>query len=259
MRVLLAMVLAVILLGATSLPSPSGATPSGAVYVTTLPSQAGVWIDGTYVGRSPIYVDGLLAGHHSLTVTKTGWEAYDGAVDVVAGGVAMASTRLEAADGAIDPAGSGLLVVLGTPPGAKLSLDGAPFRGKPGAPLRVADGLHALVETSGGNALARSVTVLPQTTTAVIFEAPPSAGDARSAVIAPAESYVPASAISLEGNKVVVRYLGHVVVGHIGERAIRFDGKPVAYGGAPQTIGGKLYLPLELLVRLRDLASAPQP
>ena len=76
--------------------------------------------------------------------------------------------------------------------------------------------------------------------------------DARSPVVAAAEDYLPDENFSVEGKKVVIRYAGHVVVGYLGEQQVRFDGATVAYDGAPQSIAGKLYLPLALLEKLTD-------
>jgi len=46
-----------------------GAAPTGAIFVTTLPSGADVWLDGTYVGHAPVVVDALAVGAHHLTLT----------------------------------------------------------------------------------------------------------------------------------------------------------------------------------------------
>ncbi len=50
------------------------AVPTGSLYVTTLPTGADVWIDGTYVGRSPLVLGGLAGGRHTVGLTKTGWD-----------------------------------------------------------------------------------------------------------------------------------------------------------------------------------------
>ena len=63
---------------------------------------------------------------------------------------------------------------------------------------------------------------------------------------------MPDENFSVEGKKVVIRYAGHLVVGHLGDQQVRFDGATVAYDGAPQSIDGKLYLPLALLEKLTD-------
>ena len=46
---------------------------AGGMYVSTLPADADVWVDGAYIGRSPLLIEGLGEGRHALTVTKAGW------------------------------------------------------------------------------------------------------------------------------------------------------------------------------------------
>jgi hypothetical protein len=82
---------------------------------------------------------------------------------------------------------------------------------------------------------------------------------ARSSVVAPIDEYLPGNTYSLQGKKIVVRYAGHLVVAHLGETTVRYDGASIAYDGAPETIGRKLYLPLELLEKLTSGASRPEP
>ncbi|MDP9106421.1 MAG: PEGA domain-containing protein, partial [Candidatus Eremiobacteraeota bacterium] len=73
------------------------AVPTGSLYVTTLPTGADVWIDGTYVGRSPLVLGALAAGHHTVGLTKTGWDPLQLDVSVVAAQTTLSSTRLEPA------------------------------------------------------------------------------------------------------------------------------------------------------------------
>jgi len=68
--------------------------PSGGVYVTTLPGGADIWIDGTYVGHSPVLVDALLSGHHAITLAKAGWNVQEVDVNISPSAVTMSSTRL---------------------------------------------------------------------------------------------------------------------------------------------------------------------
>ncbi|GAC1620130.1 MAG: hypothetical protein NVS4B13_11740 [Candidatus Elarobacter sp.] len=90
--------------------------------------------------------------------------------------------------------------------------------------------------------------VWPQTRTDVVLQ--PAAEAARPSVVAPAEDYVPRSALRIDGERVVIRYGGHEVVGRLGITTYRVDGKPVDYGEAPTMIGPRLYLPLDLLTTL---------
>ncbi|MDQ6941717.1 MAG: PEGA domain-containing protein, partial [Candidatus Eremiobacteraeota bacterium] len=73
------------------------AVPTGSLYVTTLPTGADVWIDGTYVGRSPLVLGALAGGRHTIGLTKTGWDPLQLDVSVVAGQTTLSSTRLEPA------------------------------------------------------------------------------------------------------------------------------------------------------------------
>ena len=71
---------------ATAIVAPTSAiaeTATGGTYVTTLPTGADVWFDGTYVGRSPVVVDGLTEGRHALSILKAGWQPQDGTVTIV--------------------------------------------------------------------------------------------------------------------------------------------------------------------------------
>ena len=221
--------------------------PSGALYVTTLPAGADVWIDGTYLGRSPVYADALATGHHSLTLTKTGWIVQELDVEVKAGQPVISSIALTPVQHSHGSA-MGSFVVRGAPAGAKLSLDGLPL--DPSArPYKISAGVHRVTLTTAKGNMTSSFTVYPDTITAVVLHEP-GVQQLRSSVVAPAERYLPAGAFSLVGKKVTIRYQGHVVIAHLGEHVVRFDGTAVDYGGVAETIDGKLYLPIELLERL---------
>jgi hypothetical protein len=229
----------------------SAETASGGIYVTTLPAGADVWMDGVYVGHAPVLIDALMAGHHALTITKTGWVVREVDVSVAAGEVAMSSTQLSAGPRALAGSASGNVIVRGIPAGATLTLDSAPFSPASNSPVALPAGPHRIALTTAHGRTTHAFTVLPETTTDVVLVEPHDP-DSRSAVVAPAEDYLPTDAFNLEGKKIVVRYFGHLVVAHVGEFAVRLDGATVAYGSAPETIGGKLYLPVELLEKLTD-------
>jgi len=234
----------------TSVASPLRAeTPSGGVYVTTLPSGANVWVDGSFVGRAPVLVDALLPGHHAITITKSGWTAQEVDVSVNPHEIAMSSTRLAEAPESDPGAGAGSILIRVAPPGATLSLDGGSVA-TPGKALSVPPGPHQITMTTAHGRTTRKFVVLPDTTTEVVLEDPRPGGEAHSAVVAPAEDYLPTDAFSLVGKKIVVRYGGHLVVAHLGDADVRLDGATVTFDAAPQAIAGKLYLPLELLQQL---------
>jgi hypothetical protein len=193
-------------------------------------------------------VGGVLPGHHAITVTKSGWAVRELDVNVEADSVALASTRLVA--GSHEPAATamGSLVLRAVPPGAVLALDDAPLPATAGQAQTLPAGSHRLTVTTSQGKSTVTLDVLPDTTTNVVVEAPHS--DARSAVLAPAEDYLPTDAFSVEGTKVVVRYAGHVVVARLGEQTVRYDRSVETYDAAAEQIGSKLYLPLGLLQKL---------
>jgi hypothetical protein len=223
--------------------------PSGGAYITTLPGSAEIWIDGTYVGRSPVFIDALPRGKHSVTITKTGWLVREIEVDVVAGKVSLASVKLDPGPRALAGKASGTLALRGVPSGAKVELDGLPFGGDLQQPIRLGAGTHRVTIATPRGKTTRTFGVLPEMVTQVVVQQLP-ADVARSSVVAPVDEYLPAGSYALQGKKIVVRYGGHVVVARLGEMTVRFDGAAIAYDGAPETIGRKLYLPLELLERL---------
>jgi len=226
--------------------------PVGAVYVTTLPAGADIWIDGTYVGRAPVLVDALAPGHHALTITRTGWQQQEVDVSVPSGGVAMSSTRLMAGPRAFAGTPPGSVIVREAPPGAALTIDDVALTAPPGRPVPLPAGPHRISVRTPKGPVTRTFTVLPDTATELVLHAEPSNVEARSAVLAPADDYVGSDAYTIEGMKIVVRASGHVVVARFGESSVRFDGVTAAYDVAPTTIGGKLYLPLALLEKLSD-------
>jgi hypothetical protein len=222
------------------------AVPTGSLYVTTLPSGADVWVDGAYVGRSPLVVGALIAGRHAVGLTKSGWSPLQLDVTVEAGQTTLSSTRLDATKVRVQPP-RGSIAIHGTP-AERVYLDGVPAVASKDGTIPAAAGTHELAFHTPRGRITRSVTVWPQTRTDVVFQ--PEVEAPRPSVVAPAEDYLPRSAIQLDGDKVVLRYDGHVVVGHVGITTFRVDGKPVDYGEAPTMIGRRLYLPLDLLTSL---------
>jgi hypothetical protein len=222
------------------------AVPTGSLYVTTLPSAADVWIDGAYVGRSPLILDALGIGHHTVGLTKTGWRPLQLDVSIVAGQTTLSSMRLEQQRTASRPP-QGSIAIHGAVLEQAL-LDGIAVERSKDGTYPASAGTHELAVRTARGRISRSVTVWPQTRTDVVLQ--PEVEPARPSVVAPAEDYMPKSAILIEGEKVVVRSGGHEVVAHLGLTTYRIDGKIVDYGQAPTMIGSRLYLPLDLLTML---------
>ena len=229
--------------------------PSGSVYVTTLPGGADVYVDGTFVGRSPVLVDGLGPGRHGLTMTKAGWTLRETSIVVTGGALAFENDRLLAA-GASGATGS--IVLRGVADGTPVQLDGAAVASH--GTLVTTVGPHHLSIGSGDGRTTRTIVVYPETTTTVLArDAAPAATHGAAAVVAPLDEWLPDAVVTLAGKKLNVRYEGHVLDGRLGESAMHVDGEPVSYEASPETIGGKIYLPLGLLERLSGTVVSPRP
>ncbi len=221
--------------------------PTGAVYVVTLPSAADVWLDGAYIGRTPVLVDALTAGRHSVTAAKNGWASKVSDVAIAAGGIAFATILLD--HGAKASRAGGTIGLRGRPVEA-LELDGTAVVPGPDGTLAATAGIHELMIRAGGARMTRRVVVYPDVMTAVVVGGGAAEEDPHAGVVAPAARYLPAGAYAIEGRKVVVHYNGHDAIGELDGATIRIDGEPATFRAAPTVIAGRLYLPMELLIRM---------
>ena len=219
---------------------------TGSVYVTTLPSGADVWLDGTYVGRTPLVLDALAAGRHTVGVTKSGWNARQLDVTIESGQTTLSSTRLERARGTSVSPPAGTIAFHGLAVRG-VRIDGAPSKPQPDGTYPAGAGTHLVAIQSPKGPITRTVTVWPQTRTDVVLitDEP-----ARPSVVAPVEDYLPKGAVKVEGERIVIRYGGHEVFARVGETAYRVDGHSVEYDAAPTLIGSRVYLPIDLLTTL---------
>jgi hypothetical protein len=240
---------------ATACPHAESAT--GGAYITTLPSGADIWVDGTYVGHAPVLVDALLAGHHAVTITKAGWVVQEVDVTVSAGSVALSSTHLSPGPRTLAGMTTGSVILRNVPAGATLAIDGAPPKFGVGHAFALPVGPHHVAMTTPHGRTTLAFTVLPDTLTDLVL-AEPQNKDVPSAVVAPADDYLPEEAIVVEGKKIVIRYEGHVAIAHFGETGAKLDGATLDLDGAPESIGGRVYLPLALLDKLTGAAAKTQ-
>lgn len=224
-----------------------GAVPTGALYVTTLPTAADVWLDGTYVGQSPVVLDALAAGRHTVSLNRTGWTSQDIDVSVVAGSTALSSVVLtrtgarpvRGADGSFTVKGVTLRSVL---------FDGVALVPDRTGIYAVASGTHELVVQTPVGKMTRTITIYPDMCTEVVLRDDDTV--TRSAVVAPAADFLPSAAVKIEGTRVTIRYERHAVDATIGSLSYRVDGRSMNFDAAPTLIGAALYLPLELLKQL---------
>jgi len=235
----------------------------GGIYITTLPSNAAVWMDGSYLGESPLYVDGLRSGRHYLTLTHAGWLPQTATADVSAGRIAAVSVVLAQNAAGAHNAGSKAsgVVRARAPADVKLFFDGAALPGS-GNPLSTSAGDHVMMIVANGGARSmRIVRVYPGLTTVVeLSENPGLAADASAAgdenTLAPLGDFVPANSYSINGDEITVHYRGVELQCTIGSRGYLYNGKPGSLTVAPAMVGKKAYLPLSLLHRISGTAKA---
>ena len=223
-----------------------GAAPTGALYVTTLPSGSDVWVDGTYVGHSPLVLDALAAGRHSLSLTKTGWLPQDLDVSIVAGGTALTSVQLQRALSHGVKPGPGTFAIKGMA-ASDVSVDGVAVQPQKNGTYVAPAGTHEIVARVAAGKVTRTVTIYPDMRTDVVLRD----DDAyRSPVVAPADDYLGASDLRIEGDRIAIKHGGHDVAARLGSTTYKVDGRSVDFDSAPTLIGTRLYLPLELLTQL---------
>lgn len=224
-----------------------GAVPTGALYVTTLPAAADVWLDGTYIGHSPVLIDALATGRHTVSLNRTGWTSQDIDVSVVAGTTSLSSVVLSRSPGRGVRGADGSFTVRGLAL-RSLLVDGSPVAADKTGAYAVPSGSHQLVAQTASGKITREITVYPEMRTDVVLRGDETAQ--RSAVVAPASDYLPADALKVDGARVTIKYARHEVDATVGALTYRYDGRNVNYDAAPTLIGTALYLPLELLKAL---------
>ncbi len=176
-----------------------------------------------------------------------GWQGQQLDVSVVGGQTALSSARLDRLDGAKVRALPGSIALHGLVPGAT-RLDGAAVEPAKDGTIPAPAGTHQLVVRTPRGRITRTVTVWPQTRTDVVLTE--DVERTKPTVVAPAEDFLPKSAIRIDGQRVVLKFGGHEVIGRLGSTSYRVDGRSADYDAAPTLIGPRLYLPLELLTML---------
>lgn len=222
--------------------------PLGTIYLTTLPSGADTWVDGAYIGRSPVLIDALSMGKHTITAAKTGWVSREMHVSVTP------QLPFQFVDFQLDrdpsaPPANGTLALHAGVPIRSVGVDGALAKLKPGNKVDIAPGDHDItVETERGD-FRRHVVIYPDTTTNVILRSGTERAD-RAIVVAPTTNYLPSSEVVVDGKRIEIRHNGHIATGMLGDATMRVDGDLTTFDTPPAVIDGKLFLPLDLYVRI---------
>ena len=241
------------LLFATTSASVLAAGGHGSVFVTTLPAGATVWLDGTYMGETPLFVDGLDGGRHTMTLTRAGWQPQSTGIDVTVGRVTTVSAVLSAnqpMSHTMTNASKGMLSIRGAN-GAKVFVDGEAMQ-EPYESLSVKSGDHILLVVRGHERDTRSIRVYPGTTTTISL-APRSAmttGGEGEDMLAALADYVPVNDFTISGDEITVHYKGIELECTVGSRTYFLNGKPGTLSVAPAMVADKPYLPMSLLTRI---------
>jgi len=102
----------------------------GKIRVTSNPSYAKIYLDGTYHGTTPITISNVKVGKHTIKVTKKDYYNYSETVQVKGNSTTYVSARLEPVSR------TGSIYINSTPSNAKVYLDDA-YRGR--TPLTISN------------------------------------------------------------------------------------------------------------------------
>jgi hypothetical protein len=251
MALRLSSALALIVLAATAHALAAG---HGSLYVSTLPPGATVWIDGAYMGETPLFVDDISGGRHVILLTRAGWQPVSTAADVTIGRVVSVSAVLEQnpATQPVSAAARGLLRLRDTA-GTKVSVDGSAVSAPDNA-LSLPAGRHILEVIRGKQRSAASFTVYPNTTTTISLAARQIAAQAGSSnssdTLAALSDYVPAADFTVNGDDIIVHVRGIELECSVGSLTYTLNGKVGTLTVAPEMVGNKPFLPVSLLNRI---------
>jgi PKD repeat protein len=146
--------------------SPSGNTTTGvptvtgSVSVSSTPSGASVDLDGWDKGTTPVTIEQVKAGSHTLTLKKTGYQNSVQTVTITGGSTTPVNVQLVPQDQPPQLSGSGTLTVSSIPGGASVYLDGGKIGTTPVTAHNVTAGTHNLILTlQNYNDISRTVEI----------------------------------------------------------------------------------------------------
>jgi diacylglycerol kinase family enzyme len=147
-------------------PPPS----TGSISVSSSPSNANVYVDGTYYGRTPQTVTSLSEASHSVRVEKDGYQTWQTSAYVYAGQNTPVYASLQATPT------YGSISVSSSPSGAAIYLDGS-YRGTtPQVLSSVTKGSHVIeLNLAGYNERSSTVSVTAGQTTYISWTLTPNA------------------------------------------------------------------------------------
>lgn len=95
---------------------------AGALYVLSTPSNANIYLDAVYKGRTPMTISNIASGTHILEIDTAGYYDWKSTVDVPQGGTKTISATLNP----MPSSTVGWVYVSSSPGGASVTLDGNP-------------------------------------------------------------------------------------------------------------------------------------
>jgi len=103
-----------------SVPQPTTQPPhNGSIAITSIPSGAEVYIDGSQRGMAPAIFPEIVPGNHQVTLSSKGFDDWSHIVSVGSGQMAAINAELQ-----VTQEITGLLAVITDPPGAEIFIDG---------------------------------------------------------------------------------------------------------------------------------------
>ena len=132
----------------------------GTISISSAPSSANIYLDGTFKGTTPLTIPNVPIGSHTIKLTKSGYNDVSKTVTVSSGRTTTVSESLNVQTGSIK--------VTSNPSGANIYLDGT-FKGTtPKTISNVPTDSHTIKLTkSGYNDISKTVTVSSSQTTTV--------------------------------------------------------------------------------------------
>jgi hypothetical protein len=95
---------------------------SGSLYILSTPSNANIYLDAVYKGRTPMTIRNIAAGTHILEVDTAGYYDWKSTVEVPAGGTNTVTATLNP----MPSSTVGWIYIASSPGGASVTLDGNP-------------------------------------------------------------------------------------------------------------------------------------
>jgi hypothetical protein len=108
-------------------PTPTPTT--GTISVSSTPSGASIYLDGSYQGKTPITIPDVSAGSHTIKLTYTYYNDWSHTILVSVGNTSYLSAELTELTPTTPTPTTGFIVLSSTPSGASIYLDGS-YHGK---------------------------------------------------------------------------------------------------------------------------------